>query len=202
MHRSFHLHCKSEIFLYNLVLFATLLLTHPVYSQPVSVQQTDSVIVAPPVSWLKLSETVPGSPTADFEKSLSAEMESFLDSSYQALMKRTTIKMYFVTIDSITVTKAQFNDFGFHLMQYWFAAADTNQYGGIVLVSKGLKKIQVFSSKNLDNFISEAEMKNVIGKGFIPGYAAGDFSKGSREGTKLLNETLLKNYDLRNKSGR
>jgi uncharacterized membrane protein YgcG len=165
-------------------------------SQPVTAQNAENA----PAAWLKLSQLVPDVLVNDFENSLTRDQEKILDSSYNALFTGTAIKMYFVTVDSNTVSKAQFNDLGFHIMQYWFADADTTQYGGIVLVSKELKKIQVFSSKNLDHYISETEMKAVIGNGFIPGYAAGNFFKGSREGTKLLIETLGKNYNSRHRS--
>jgi uncharacterized membrane protein YgcG len=196
--------CKKSTLIFGMV-WATVLLTNisqPVLGQPTTNQSGPSQTAEAPAAWLKLAVTVPEIQAVDFEKSLNTEMEKQLDSSYHSLFSKTGIKMYFVTIDSLTVTKAQFNEFGFYLMQYWFAGADTNQYGGIVLVSKGLKKIQVYSSKNLDRYISEAEMKYVTGNGFIPGYAAGNFYKGSREGTKLLTETLLKNYTLKNRSSR
>ena len=155
---------------------------------------SDTTLRMIPARWEHIPIERPGRWVNDLEKVLTNQEEKYLDSLLLTLYKKTTIELFLVTIDTAMSRKEMFNDLGLYIMQNWFAGADSNSYGGIVLISKGLKKIKVFSNEKLSQFISDAEMKAVIEQGYMPGFRRGAFYDGAKEGTTMLTITLRKNY--------
>jgi uncharacterized protein len=173
-----------------------LLPAHTVSGQPVNLNSgtSDSTLTMIPARWEKIPLERPYNWVNDFENSLTVSQEKHLDSLLTALYKKTTIEMFLVTVDTAVSNKEMFGDLGLHILKNWYATADSNSWGGLVLISKSLKKIKILSNENLEQFISEEEMKAVVEQGFMPGYMAGDFYRGTREGTVKLTVTLRKNY--------
>jgi len=153
-----------------------------------------SGMVLIPARWENLPLAKPDKLVNDFENCLSPNQEKYLDSILTNLYSKTTIELFLVSIDSSNCLKQQFNDLGLYFLTNWFANADSNSYGGVILFSNNLRKIRVFSNQNLEQYISEAEMKKVVEQGYIPGFAQGNVYKGAREGTLMLTGILRKNY--------
>ncbi|HEX5001971.1 MAG TPA: TPM domain-containing protein [Bacteroidia bacterium] len=158
-------------------------------------------LVLIPARWEQLPLAKPAERVNDFENCLTPKQEKYLDSILTALYSKTTIELFLVSIDSSHCLKQQFNDLGLYFLTNWFANADSNSYGGVILFSNNLRKIRVFSNQNLEHYISEAEMKKVVEQGYIPGFAQGNVYKGAKEGTLMLTGILRKNYEMHPVSG-
>lgn len=155
---------------------------------------SDTTLRIIPAQWEKIPVERSGHWVNDLENALTNTQEKHLDSLLQVMYKKTTIELFLVTVDTSMSRKETFDDLGIYLMQNWFAGADSNSYGGIVLISKGLRKIRVFSNENLAQFISDEEMRASIEQGYMPGFRKGDFYAGTKDGTTMLTITLRKNF--------
>ena len=132
-----------------------------------------------PTSWI-----------TDFENLFTDEEQFQLDSTISKFEKETTIEIAIITIDTIFVAKADFENFTLHIANQWGVGKKEKDNGILIGISKGYRIIRIENGYGNEKFLSDDETKQIIENYFIPDFKNADYFKGTMNGLKEIMNRL------------
>ncbi|MBF4484554.1 TPM domain-containing protein [Flavobacterium sp. CSZ] len=112
----------------------------------------------------------------DFEKILTSNQITTLNTTLKSSEKKSGHKIIVVTISSVK-PYASVPEYAYHLQKYLSDNLKLNP-AILIVLSKELRQIQIQSSNKGLNKLTEEETKNIINNFAIPEFKKGDFYKG------------------------
>ncbi|OCB71958.1 hypothetical protein B0A79_17135 [Flavobacterium piscis] len=112
----------------------------------------------------------------DFEKILTSNQITTLNTTLKSSEKKSGYKIIVVTISSIK-PYASVPEYAYYLEKYLSDNLKLNP-AILIVLSKELRQIQIQSSRKGLNKLTEEETKNIINNFAIPEFKKGDFYKG------------------------
>lgn len=128
--------------------------------------------------------------TTDYEGILSNAEEEKLNNLISNFEKETSIEIAIVTIDTIKVSKENFDDLSLHIAKNWTVGKKGKDNGVLIGFSKEYRKIRIELGDGTIKVLSEKETKEIIENNFIPEFLKGRYYQGLLNGTMKLMEVL------------
>jgi uncharacterized protein len=132
-----------------------------------------------PVSW-----------TNDYENLFTETEQKKLDSIISKFEKETEIEISIVTIDTIKVSKENFDDLTLHIAKSWGIGKTEKDNGILIGISKGYRRIRIQNGNGIEKIITDEETKNIIENYFIPEFKKGEYYNGTLNGLRELIKLL------------
>ena len=134
--------------------------------------------------------------TNDYEDLYTDVEESKLDSAITNFVKKTSIEIAIVTIDTMKTSKENFEDLTLHIAQNWRIGKSGKDNGILIAISKGYKRIRIQNGNGIEKIVSDEETENIIYNYFIPEFKKEKYYNGTMNG-------LLETFKLlENKTGK
>jgi uncharacterized protein len=177
------------------LLFSTLLLLicsfTSVYGQATQISTRDTLLNQEQLSlyrqrfWDSLPKPVGW--VNDFECLFTLEEEDSLNKIIGDFEKNTGIEIAIITIDTLFISKENFDDLILHFANTWGVGKKYKDNGITIGISKGHRKMRVTNGIQMENIFSDAKTKYIIVNYFIPQYKEGEYFQGTLTG---LNEII------------
>lgn len=126
----------------------------------------------------------------DYDKVLSNDEEIKLDSLISAFEIETTIEIAIVTIDTINVSKENFEALTLHIAKTWGVGKKGKDNGILVGFSKDYRKIRIELGDGITKIFSEQETSEIIDHDFVPEFKKGNYYQGMFNGVIKIMESL------------
>jgi uncharacterized protein len=126
----------------------------------------------------------------DYDKVLSNDEEIKLDSLISAFERETTIEIAIVTIDTINVSKENFEALTLHIAKTWGVGKKGKDNGILVGFSKDYRKIRIELGDGITKIFSEQETSEIIDHDFVPEFKKGNYYQGMFNGVIKIMESL------------
>jgi uncharacterized protein len=126
----------------------------------------------------------------DYDKVLSNDEEIKLDSLISTFERETTIEIAIVTIDTINVSKENFEALTFHIAKTWGVGKKGKDNGILVGFSKDYRKIRIELGDGITKIFSEQETSEIIDHDFVPEFKKGNYYQGMFNGVIKIMESL------------
>lgn len=124
--------------------------------------------------------------TNDFEGIFSTTEEANLSDLISRLESRTSIEIAIVTVDSNMVRLDKFDEFADHLLNTWGVGKKEKENGILICISSQYRKIAISRGPGTDKFLTDAIIKYLITKSFVPLYKKHNYYGGTLNGLIAL----------------
>jgi uncharacterized protein len=134
--------------------------------------------------WESLPE--PDGWTNDYEGLFNNEEEQTLSSLISKLESRTGVEIAIVTVDTNMVQSDKFQEFSDHILKKWGVGKKFRDNGIVVCISSGYRKINISHGVGVEKYLSDAIVRQLIAKEFIPLYRKQNYYGGTLKGLIAL----------------
>lgn len=127
----------------------------------------------------------------DYEKLYSKNEIKILNDLINKFEKDTSNEIAIVTLDSLRVTNANFDDLSLRIAQKWGIGKSEKDNGILIAISKHCKRIRIQNGNGIEKLISDDETKAIIEKYFIPEFRNNNYYNGTINGLLALMKKLI-----------
>jgi uncharacterized protein len=124
--------------------------------------------------------------TNDYEGIFSAEEEITFTKIITGLEDKTGIEIALVTVDSNMISLEKFDDFADHLLNVWGVGKVEKDNGILICISSQHQRISISRGVGTDKFLTDAALRQIITKSFIPLYMKNNYFGGTLSGLTAL----------------
>ena len=124
--------------------------------------------------------------TNDYEGIFSAEEEASLTQLITSLESKTGIEIALVTVDSNMVSLDKFDEFADHLLNVWGVGKVEKDNGILICISSQHQRISISRGAGIDRLLTDAALRQIITKSFIPLYMKNKYFSGTLNGLSAL----------------
>lgn len=126
----------------------------------------------------------------DFENIFSKKQEKYLDSMIKAFEKKTTIQIAVVTIDTLMVSRNDFENYVLKIGNTWGVGQKNKNNGVTIGISKGYRFMRIEVGFGIEAMLTDIETKKIIDSDFIPSFKKGLYFEGVIKGLKAIMKKL------------
>ena len=130
--------------------------------------------------------------TNDFETIFSKDEEANLNQIITDFEKETTAEIAIVTLDTLIVSKENFDELSLHIAKTWRIGKKEKSNGILIAISKGHRQIRIQNGDGIVPILSDEETTEIILNQMIPYFKKEKYFEGTQSGLLKIIE-LLKN---------